>query len=42
VIEANGENRLEGITINDATRGEKQTIPAYVLFIFIDAQPHTD
>jgi thioredoxin reductase (NADPH) len=45
VVEVKGENRLEAITINDAIRGgggEKQTVPAYALFIFIGAQPHTD
>jgi thioredoxin reductase (NADPH) len=42
LVEVKGENRLEAITINDAIRGEKQTIPAYALFIFIGAQPHTD
>ena len=42
LVEVKGEDRLEAITINDAIRGEKQTIPAYALFIFIGAQPHTD
>jgi thioredoxin reductase (NADPH) len=42
LVEVKGKNRLEAITINDAIRGEKQTIPAYALFIFIGAQPHTD
>jgi thioredoxin reductase (NADPH) len=43
VVEVKGENRLEAITINDVIKGgEKQTVPAYALFIFIGAQPHTD
>ena len=42
VIEVKGENRLEAITIYDTVRSEKQTVPAYALFIFIGAQPHTD
>ena len=42
IVEVKGEDRLEAITINDAVKGEKQTIPAYALFIFIGAQPHTD
>jgi thioredoxin reductase (NADPH) len=42
VIEVKGENRLEAITVNDAIRGERQTIPTSGLFIFIGAQPHTD
>lgn len=42
VIEVKGENRLEAITVNDAIRGERQTVPTSGLFIFIGAQPHTD
>jgi thioredoxin reductase (NADPH) len=42
VVEVKGENKLEAITVNDATRGEKQTVPTQGLFIFIGAQPHTD
>ena len=44
VIEVKGENRLESITVADASKdgGEKQTVPATGLFIFIGAQPHTD
>ena len=43
VVEVKGENRLEAITVNDVRKdGEKQTVPAYALFIFIGAQPHTD
>jgi response regulator RpfG family c-di-GMP phosphodiesterase len=42
VVEVKGENKLEAIIINDAIRGEKQTVPPYALFIFIGAQPHTE
>jgi thioredoxin reductase (NADPH) len=44
VAEVKGENRLESIVVADASKegGEKQTVPAYALFIFIGAQPHTD
>jgi thioredoxin reductase (NADPH) len=42
VVEVKGENKLEAITVNDAIRGEKQTVPTEGLFIFIGAQPHTD
>jgi thioredoxin reductase (NADPH) len=42
VIEVKGEKRLEAITIHDSITGEKQTVPAYALFIFIGAQPRTD
>ena len=42
VIEVKGEDRLEAITVNDAIRGEKQTVHTEGLFIFIGAQPHTD
>ena len=42
VVEVKGENRLEAITVNDAMRSEKQTVPTEGLFIFIGAQRHTD
>lgn len=45
VVEVKGENRLEAITVADVSKGsggEKQTVPATGLFIFIGAQPHTD
>jgi thioredoxin reductase (NADPH) len=42
VVEVKGENRLEAITVNNAIRGEKQTVPTEGLFIFIGAQPRTD
>jgi thioredoxin reductase (NADPH) len=42
VVEAHGEERLEGITILDAARGEKETVETHSLFIFIGALPHTE
>ncbi len=41
VVEVKGETSLEAITILTGT-GEKQTVPASSLFIFIGATPHTD
>jgi len=42
VVEAKGETSLSAITILDATTGEKQTVAATSLFIFIGATPYTD
>ena len=42
VAEVYGDGRLEEITLADATTGETQTVPAFALFIFIGARPHTD
>ncbi len=42
VAEADGDARLEEITIADATTGDTQRTPAFALFIFIGAKPHTD
>lgn len=42
VIEVHGEDRLEAITIFDAARNEKETVPTNALFIFIGALPHTE
>ena len=41
VVEAKGETSLEAITIANAVTGEKQTVEATSLFIFIGAQPRT-
>jgi len=41
VLEAMGDNHLECLTLLDGETGEKQTLPAASLFIFIGAQPHT-
>ena len=42
VAEVNGDAKLEEITLADATTGETQIVPAFALFIFIGARPHTD
>jgi thioredoxin reductase (NADPH) len=42
VVEVHGAERLEAITLVDAAAGQKETIPASVLFIFIGAVPHTE
>jgi len=42
VVEAKGETRLEAITIQNTLTGEKQTVKATSLFIFIGAIPRTD
>lgn len=42
VVEAKGKTSLEGITIADGITGEKQTVEATSLFIFIGAMPKTD
>src|SRR5215218_1395018 len=42
VVEAKGSTSLEVIIIADAVTGEVRTVPAYALFIFIGAMPHTD
>ena len=42
VVEAHGDQRLEAITVFDAVRGEKETLPTNSLFIFIGALPHTE
>ncbi|MBO3459680.1 FAD-dependent oxidoreductase [Aetokthonos hydrillicola Thurmond2011] len=42
VVEVKGETRLEAITLENNLTGEKQTVPATSLFIFIGAVPRTD
>ena len=42
VVEVHGENRLEAITVFDASKNEQETFPTSALFIFIGALPHTD
>jgi thioredoxin reductase (NADPH) len=37
-----GDVRLEAVTITDTTTGDERTVPAFALFIFIGARPHTD
>lgn len=41
VVEVHGENRLEAITVFDASTDKKETFPTTALFIFIGALPHT-
>ncbi|HET7271240.1 MAG TPA: FAD-dependent oxidoreductase [Rubrobacter sp.] len=41
VAEVKGESRLEEITITDVSTGDTQTMPAFALFVFIGAKPHT-
>ncbi|HJQ30423.1 MAG TPA: FAD-dependent oxidoreductase, partial [Rubrobacter sp.] len=42
IAELKGDTRLEEITIADATTGDTRTVPAFALFIFIGARPHTE
>ncbi|MBW4613606.1 MAG: FAD-dependent oxidoreductase [Desmonostoc vinosum HA7617-LM4] len=42
VVEAKGETSLEAIVLENKLTGEKQTVPATSLFIFIGAVPNTD
>jgi thioredoxin reductase (NADPH) len=42
VVEVDGKEHLESITIFDAAKNEKETVPATSLFIFIGALPHTE
>jgi thioredoxin reductase (NADPH) len=42
VREVKGATNLEAITVADRETGEARTVPAYALFIFIGAVPHTD
>ena len=37
-----GDSSLEEITIKDATTGDVRSVPAFALFIFIGATPHTE
>jgi thioredoxin reductase (NADPH) len=42
VVEVQGDERLEAITVLDATSGEKEFLRTNALFIFIGALPHTE
>jgi thioredoxin reductase (NADPH) len=42
VVEAQGENRLEFVTISNTQTGEQYTVPCSMLYIFIGAVPHTE
>jgi thioredoxin reductase (NADPH) len=42
VVEVHGEQRLDAVTILCGTSGQRDTVPATGLFIFIGAMPRTD
>lgn len=42
IVEAQGTDHLEGLTLLDATTGEKESVDTQWLFIFIGAAPGTD
>lgn len=42
VSKAHGDANLEEITLVDTTTGDTLTLPAFALFIFIGARPHTE
>lgn len=42
VVQAEGEGRLESITVEDVRSGEQETLPTHAVFVFIGAAPETD
>jgi thioredoxin reductase (NADPH) len=42
VVELGGERELETVTVADTRSGERSTVPARALFVFIGAVPHTE
>ena len=42
VVELGGERELETVTVADTRSGERSTVPARALFVFIGASPHTE
>jgi thioredoxin reductase (NADPH) len=42
VAEAHGSEHLEALTLQDATTGDRRTVPASHLFVFIGGDPRTD
>ena len=42
VAEAHGDDHLEEVTLRDAATGERSTVPASHLFVFIGGAPRTD
>ncbi len=42
VVEANGKEKLEALTIMNRETGTTQTLPAAAVFIFIGAVPHSE
>jgi thioredoxin reductase (NADPH) len=42
VVELGGERELETVTVADTRNGDRSTVPAKALFVFIGAMPHTE
>ncbi|MGY1823296.1 FAD-dependent oxidoreductase [Geodermatophilus sp. SYSU D00079] len=42
VVDGGGDGRLEHLVLRDRTTGERETVPAYALFLMIGARPHTE
>jgi thioredoxin reductase (NADPH) len=42
IVDGRGDQRLEGLVIQDSASGETLTVPAQALFVLIGAQPHTE
>lgn len=42
VRELRGEGSLEAVVVEDTLTGERRTVPARALFVFIGAEPHTE
>ena len=42
VVEAHGDGHLEALTLHDARTGDRETVPASHLFVFIGAAPRTE
>ncbi|MFW3171351.1 FAD-dependent oxidoreductase [Geodermatophilus sp. CPCC 206100] len=42
VVDGGGDGRLEHLVLRDRTTGDRETVPAYALFLMIGARPHTD
>jgi thioredoxin reductase (NADPH) len=41
VVEVGGERELESVTVANNRTGDRTTVPAKALFVFIGASPHT-
>jgi len=42
VCELRGDDGLDAVVLEDGQSGERRTVPAKALFVFIGASPHTD
>ncbi len=42
IVGGRGDQRLEGLVIQDSSTGETLSVPAHALFVLIGAQPHTE